>query len=484
LTAGSTSDLVSLGKGTALAPEAQNSKHEQRAVEEHDVFVSYAREEQNFVRRLCDELEAAGLHPWVDVDGVYGGEEFWPEICKAIDAATALVYVISPHSAASPYCRREVDRAIAARKRVVPVCRTEVEAALLPPEVASRQWIFFRGDEEAETARDALVGAIRADWEWVRKHARLLVRAEEWKAADRDTALALRGRELREADDWLARPLADHAPAPIQLEYVRASHQARHGRMLRFSGMAAAALAVIALISWIAVNRQIEALMLGALDDIGKQDTDSALHLLAQADKLCSYVPPLDHRCDDVASNLGRALLDAGQYDDAIERLSRLLDATAGSSDSDAEPALRRAGAYRNRAFGRIMAAEAISDRARRDQAYALARQDVDAADQIEKKVLGSPNVNESALTTARILIGQGAYEAALKKIDTAAEFKGHEDTIALLRALTYRCLGREESVEALREYVRASDAAHNPQYALDMDYFERVANRCVNQRE
>jgi hypothetical protein len=99
--------------------------------------------------------------------------------------------------------------------------------------------------------------------------------------------------------------------------------------------MAAGALAVIGIVGWLAVNSQISTLTLGALDDIGKGDTDGALLQLNSAEQLCSRVPPLGDRCDDVASNLGRALLDKGQYDEAIVRLSRFLDATRTSSDSD-----------------------------------------------------------------------------------------------------------------------------------------------------
>jgi hypothetical protein len=139
---------------------------------------------------------------------------------------------------------------------------------------------------------------------------------------------------------------------------------------------------------------------------------------------------------------------------------------------------------YRNRAYARILSAEAIADNGRRDQEYGLALNDVDAAGTLEQRALGSPNVNESALAAARVHIGQGAYEAALAQIDLAARVKGHEDTIWLLRALAHHCLGSVESIDALREYAEASDAVHNPQYALDMDYFEKVAKRCVSQRE
>jgi hypothetical protein len=128
------------------------------------------------------------------------------------------------------------------------------------------------------------------------------------------------------------------------------------------------------------------------------------------------------------------------------------------------------------------MAAEEIADAARREQEYKVALQDVRAAEEIEKQSPDGPSVNESALTAARIDLGQGAYDRALERIAFAGRFRGHEDTVALLRALAYRCLKRADSVAAMETYTRLPGVAEKPQYSLDLEYFERVANRCASQ--
>ena len=70
-----------------------------------------------------------------------------------------------------------------------------------------------------------------------------------------------------------------------------------------------------------------------------------------------------------------------------------------------------------------------------------------------------------------------------MAKIDLAAQFKGHEDVVNLLRALAYDCQGRkEQSVESLQEYVGLGNHG-NPQWALNWAYFERVASRCRSQQ-
>jgi hypothetical protein len=64
-----------------------------------EIFVSYAREDLPFVERLRRILEGEGLDLWVDVEGLYAGEEFWPEVAKAIDRA--VVFLLASRNFAS-----------------------------------------------------------------------------------------------------------------------------------------------------------------------------------------------------------------------------------------------------------------------------------------------------------------------------------------------------------------------------------------------
>lgn len=104
----------------------------------HDVFISYAREDLVFTLRLKEAMELDGRNVWVDVEGAYGGEEFWPQICDAIEKANIFVFVISPDSAKSRFCRQEIDYAVHHNKRIVPVVISEVEENTLPATIAAR----------------------------------------------------------------------------------------------------------------------------------------------------------------------------------------------------------------------------------------------------------------------------------------------------------------------------------------------------------
>ena len=208
-----------------------------------DAFISYAREEQAFVRRLPAALLAAGRQAWVDWQDIPATAKFVQEIRRAIESAAVFVFVISPHAARSTTCRMEIGHAAEHRKRIVPIVRRECDRDDLPLAVGELNWIFFRDSDDFATSVEILVAALDADLEWLRAHSRLLVRAVEWDqacsgspdpddAAERDSRLAdtrhdllLRGRDLEDAERWLAEIDEDVVPRPtaLQRRFVAAS---------------------------------------------------------------------------------------------------------------------------------------------------------------------------------------------------------------------------------------------------------------------
>ena len=88
-------------------------------------------------------------------------------------------------------------QAVAGHKRIVHVLRHDV--ATLHEELAKRQWVLFRAEDDPSNAKDALLSAVRADWERLREEARVLAQASEWQSKGRDGSLPLRGPHLRSA---------------------------------------------------------------------------------------------------------------------------------------------------------------------------------------------------------------------------------------------------------------------------------------------
>lgn len=209
-----------------------------------DIFISYSRRDNVFARRLVDALKQAGRDSWVDWEGIPYSVDWWREICAAIDAADSFVLIITPDALASPVCNQEIEYARSNNKRIVPVMHRTIDEREMAgkwfeqtweqaartnwTEVKKLNWLFFRDEDDFDKAFASLIETIAQDPEHAREHTRLLVRAREWDADQRDASLLLRGNELREAEAWITSG-ASKQPQPTALhgEYLRASIEAR-----------------------------------------------------------------------------------------------------------------------------------------------------------------------------------------------------------------------------------------------------------------
>ncbi len=190
------------------------------------VFISYARTDTDFVRRLHEAFAERDRETWVDWEGIPPSDKWMERIHAAIDQAEAFVFVISPDSVASAVCGQELDYAIQHNKRLVPVLYREPQAPVRS-ELAEINYIFVRESDPFEPAFATIVRAIDTDLEWVHAHTRLLVRAVEWDRNARDLSYTLRGSDLNGFEEWAARaPDKEPKPTVLQSEYLLASRRA------------------------------------------------------------------------------------------------------------------------------------------------------------------------------------------------------------------------------------------------------------------
>lgn len=184
------------------------------------------------MRRAHDALRKRGRDTWVDWQGILPTEEWMVKIRAAIDASQAFVFVISPDSIASPVCIQEIEHAVTQNKRLIPIVCREVDAKQPREALRKLNWIYFRPLDDFEKRIDDLIEAMDLDLEWVREHARLLVRAREWDKEGRENSLLLRGRDLKEAEQWLISSGRDEKrqPTRLQSEYIVASRQVENRR--------------------------------------------------------------------------------------------------------------------------------------------------------------------------------------------------------------------------------------------------------------
>ena len=86
-----------------------------------DVFISYAREDQDFVRRLQDALQEHNRNTWIDWKDIPLTAKWKEEVVSAIEDADFYAAVISPDFIASKPCQEELEHAARNHKRMAPL---------------------------------------------------------------------------------------------------------------------------------------------------------------------------------------------------------------------------------------------------------------------------------------------------------------------------------------------------------------------------
>ena len=224
-----------------------------------DVFVSYSHLDRTFVRRLHTALTGREKEVWVDDHGIPPASKWADYLKEAIETADSFVFVISPDSASSVECRKELDYAASLGKRIIPLNLRASPFDQLPPVLMDRQFVPGRGlfEDDFATSLDLLVAAIETDLEWVQEHTRWGTKAIEWDEHERGRSLLVGGSELRAAETWLARgPGKQPEPTALQNAFVLASRRASDRRQRSLLGGVSAALVLslvlggLALFQW------------------------------------------------------------------------------------------------------------------------------------------------------------------------------------------------------------------------------------------
>ncbi|MBV8973599.1 MAG: toll/interleukin-1 receptor domain-containing protein, partial [Sinobacteraceae bacterium] len=84
------------------------------------VFVSYSQPDQATALAIVSHLEAHEMPCWIAPRDVQPGTEWAEQIVEAIAGACIMVLVFSASANGSPQVRREVERAVHRRVRILP----------------------------------------------------------------------------------------------------------------------------------------------------------------------------------------------------------------------------------------------------------------------------------------------------------------------------------------------------------------------------
>jgi len=189
------------------------------------IFISYSRRDIDFAQKIVDALSANKLDTWIDWKSIPKGEKWLEEIYRGIEGADAFLFLISPDSAISVNCNKEIEHAIKNNKRIIPVVIRDADLKAIHSEISKRNWIFCRdGQDDFNKAIEETRETIHTDYEWLKYHTELQVKALKWEQK-KDNSRLLRGKELREAEKQLADIGSQEDPQPtkLQREYILAS---------------------------------------------------------------------------------------------------------------------------------------------------------------------------------------------------------------------------------------------------------------------
>jgi WD40 repeat protein len=287
-----------------------------------DVFVSYARVDAPFVRKLEAALRALNRDPWVDWDDIPPSAAWLQAVFSGIEGSDTFVFVTSPHSAQSRVCGLELDHAVGLNKKIIPVLAHPTDPATLPAALAALNWIDFTVESGFPDGIELLVRAMDTDLVLLKEHTRLLLRAVDWSRAGKHGSFVLRGLDLRSAVEWARRSASSHGPipSPLHMEYISASREAARRR--RRAARRQSNLAISRELAAVAIGQTTadpELAVLLAVEALGRARTPEAQDAIRRA-LSCSHgrvVLTADHAYLDSAafSSDGRFVVTVGSDD-------------------------------------------------------------------------------------------------------------------------------------------------------------------------
>lgn len=124
------------------------------------LFISYARVDQRYCSQIVETLDVHDV--WYD-QRLYMGDDWWSEIVKRIKWCEAFLYLISPESVASEYCRRELTIAQDEGKYIFPILiqpRTQI-----PRQISHIHYVDMSKGLTVETVKSLLGAMVVAERE-------------------------------------------------------------------------------------------------------------------------------------------------------------------------------------------------------------------------------------------------------------------------------------------------------------------------------
>lgn len=127
------------------------------------LFISYSREDRDFVDGLIRDICEAGFEVWLDREDIRGGAQWRAAITQAIHECSTFLVILSPRSVGSRNVGRELELASDNNRSILPIIYQPCE---IPAEFeyhfAGVQRIDFSDKSGRETPLDEVIDALKA----------------------------------------------------------------------------------------------------------------------------------------------------------------------------------------------------------------------------------------------------------------------------------------------------------------------------------
>jgi hypothetical protein len=122
------------------------------------IFLSYAASDKAIARKLTDDLTRHGAEVWLDQEQLKLGDDFDEKIVRNLEAAAAVVVLITPNSLRSRWVSREWRYALSRSTRLLPVLANGASFKDLPASLSNIQAGDLNHDYEG--GLQAIVAAV------------------------------------------------------------------------------------------------------------------------------------------------------------------------------------------------------------------------------------------------------------------------------------------------------------------------------------
>lgn len=195
-----------------------------------DIFISYNKNDIEFVKKLNFFLLSNGFTNWIEILDFLPGTDYKETRYLAIEKASCFIFILSKKSIKSDKSLKELEYALNLNKLIIPIQIENLENNALPEEIQKIYRLNFnKTDTDLELEKSKLINVLENDYNEIKLQKEILVKALNWERNDKEIKYLLRGFDLEQAHKWLEESFIrkEYEPTQLQVEFIKKSSTVR-----------------------------------------------------------------------------------------------------------------------------------------------------------------------------------------------------------------------------------------------------------------